>query len=57
MSRLLVLGAALLFILGFGVLTLRAMAEQGVTVAGLLSIFILVMLGVGIFGALRNPPR
>ena len=57
MSRLLVLGAALLFILGFAALTLRAMAEQGVTVAGLLSIFILVLLGVGIFGALRNPPR
>lgn len=57
MTRLLVLAAALLFILGFGFLTLSAMAEQGVTVAGLLSVFILVLLGVGIIGALRSPPR
>jgi hypothetical protein len=56
-SRLLVLAAALVFILGFAVLTLSAIAEQGVTVAGLLSVFILVLLGVGIIGALRNPPR
>jgi hypothetical protein len=33
------------------------MAEQGVTVAGLLSVFILVLLAVGIIGALRNPPQ
>ena len=57
MTRLLVLCAALVFILGFALLTIYAIAEQGFTVAGLLSIFILVLLGVGIIGALRNPPR
>jgi hypothetical protein len=57
MSRLLVLIVALVFILGFAFLTLSAIAEQGVTLASLLSIFILVLLGVGIIGALRNPPR
>ena len=57
MTRLLVLCAALLFIGGFAFLTVSAMAEQGITVAGLLSVFILVLLGVGIIGALRNPPR
>ncbi len=57
MTRLLVLGAALVFIAGFAFLTVRAIAEQGFTVAGGLSIFILVLLGVGIIGALRNPPR
>ena len=51
------LGAAFVFIAGFGFLTLSAMAEQGVTLAGLLSIFILVLLGVGVVGALFNPPR
>jgi hypothetical protein len=56
MRRLVVLGAALTFIAGFAFLTVSALAEQGVTVAGLLSIFILVLLGVGIIGALRNPP-
>ena len=57
MTRLLVLCAALVFILGFAFLTIDAIAEQGFTVAGLLSVFILVLLGVGIIGALRNPPR
>jgi hypothetical protein len=57
MRRIVVLGAALIFIAGFAFLTFRAMAEQGVTVAGLLSVFILVLLGVGIIGALRNPPQ
>ena len=55
MRRVVVLGAALVFIAGFAFLTFRAMAEQGVTVAGLLSVFILVLLAVGIIGALRNP--
>jgi hypothetical protein len=54
--RLLVLSVALVFIAGFGFLTFDAIAEQGVTVAGALSVFILVMLTVGIIGALFNPP-
>lgn len=57
MTRLFVLCAALVFIVGFAYLTFHAVAEQGVTVAGLLSVFILVMLAVGIIGVLRNPPR
>jgi hypothetical protein len=57
MSRLIALLLALLFIAGFAFLTFRAIAEQGVTLAALLSIFILVLLAVGIIGALRNPPR
>jgi hypothetical protein len=57
MTRLFVLCAALVFIVGFAYLTVHAVAEQGVTVAGLLSVFILAMLAVGIIGALRNPPR
>jgi len=58
MTRLLVLGAALIFIAGFAFLTFASIVEQhGITVLGLLSIFIVVLLGVGIVGALRNPPR
>lgn len=57
MTRLIALLLALLFIAGFAFLTFRAFAEQGVTLAGLLSVFILVLLAVGIIGALRNPPR
>ncbi|HMD57502.1 MAG TPA: hypothetical protein VKG82_08535 [Solirubrobacteraceae bacterium] len=53
--RLAVLLTALLFIVGFAALTIGAIAEQGLTVAGLISILILVLLAVGIIGALRNP--
>jgi hypothetical protein len=55
--RTLVLGAALVFIAGFAFLTVAAIIEQGFTPASALSSFILVLLGVGIVGALRNPPR
>lgn len=56
--RLLVMLVLLVFIAGFGFLTFVSIIEQhGVTLGGLLSIFILVLLSVGIVGALRNPPR
>jgi hypothetical protein len=58
MIRILVLGAALVFIAGFAFLTFASIVEQhGVSVLALLSIFIVVLLAVGIVGALRNPPR
>jgi hypothetical protein len=57
LTRLLVFGAALLFIAGFAVLTLSAVAEQGFNVLSAISLFILVLLAVGVIGALRNPPR
>ncbi len=56
-SRLLVLTIALVFIAGFAFLTVAAVIEQGLTVASLISAFILALLGIGIVGALRNPPR
>lgn len=57
MTRILVLGLALVFIAGFAFLTVAAVIEQGFTIASLLSVFILALLGIGIVGALRNPPR
>ncbi|HST34897.1 MAG TPA: hypothetical protein VLJ80_15410 [Solirubrobacteraceae bacterium] len=57
MRRILVLGAVLVFIAGFAFLTVAAAIEQGFTIASLISILILVLLAVGIVGALRNPPR
>ena len=57
MRRQLVLGVALVFIAGFAFLTFSAVVEQGFTLASLLSVLILVLLGIGIVGALRNPPR
>ena len=57
MSRLVVLGVALMFIAFFAFLTVAAIFEQGFTPASAISIFILVLFGIGIVGALRNPPR
>jgi uncharacterized membrane protein len=56
--RILVMLALLVFVAGFAFLTFVSIVEQhGITLGGLLSIFILVLLSVGIVGALRNPPR
>jgi hypothetical protein len=57
MRRNFVLAAVLVFIAGFAFLTVVAVIEQGFTAASFLSILILVLLSVGIVGALRNPPR
>jgi len=57
MRRMLVLGLVLVFIAGMAFLTFTAIVEQGFTLASLLSVLILLMLGIGIVGALRNPPR
>jgi len=57
MTRIVVLGVALLFIAFFAFLTVAAIIEQGVTVASFISAFILALLTIGIVGALRNPPR
>ena len=57
MTRLLVLGAALVFIAGFAFLTFAQVSEQGLTAGSLISGFILLLLLVGIVGAMRNPPR
>jgi hypothetical protein len=57
MTRTVVLFLALVFIAGFAFLTVSAALNQGITIATILSIFILVLLGIGIVGALFNPPR
>jgi hypothetical protein len=57
MRRQVVLGVVLVFIAGFAFLTFSAIVEEGFTLASLLSVLILVLLAVGIVGALRNPPR
>jgi hypothetical protein len=57
MTRIIVLGVVLLFVIGFGFLTLTVISRQGgLTFASLLSLLIVVLLGVGVVGALRNPP-
>ncbi|HEV3047373.1 MAG TPA: hypothetical protein VGY13_08440 [Solirubrobacteraceae bacterium] len=57
MTRLAVLALALVFIAGFAFLTLADISHEGVGAGSVLSVFIIVLLLVGIVGALRNPPR
>jgi Na+/H+ antiporter NhaA len=57
MTRLAVFSIALAFIVGFAFLTISAFAQQGVTVAGVISAFFVLLLAIGIVGALRHPPR
>lgn len=57
MTRVAVLAVALAFILGFAFLTIGGIEQFGLSVQGVLSVIVLVILTVGILGALRNPPR
>jgi predicted PurR-regulated permease PerM len=57
MTRTIVLAVALAFILGFAFLTISSALEQGLTIGSLLAAFIILLLLVGIVGALFNPPR
>jgi hypothetical protein len=56
MSRSIVLVLVLVFIAGFAFLTVASIIEQGLTVAAVLSFFILGLIAIGVVGALRNPP-
>jgi hypothetical protein len=55
--RSLVFLAASLFILAFALLTALYIKSNGVTAVGVIGILILVVIGVGVLGALINPPR
>ena len=57
MTRVLVLALTLVFVVGFAFLTISAVSQQGFTLLSAVSVFVLVLLGVGILGALLNPPR
>jgi hypothetical protein len=57
MTRVAVLAVSLAFILGFAFLTIGGLVQYGLTAEGVLSVFVLVLLTVGVVGALRNPPR
>jgi hypothetical protein len=56
MTRLLVLLAAIVFVAGFGFLTLATIQKEGLSLGSVISAFILLILAVGILGAMRNPP-
>jgi hypothetical protein len=51
------LAIALIFIVFFAALTVDAVAEQGLGVAGVIAILVLAVMAFGIVGALRHPPE
>lgn len=55
--RIVVLTIALLFSLMFAALTVFDFVHYGVTVLGVLAVFIIGVFTIGVVGALRNPPR
>ena len=55
--RNLVLAGSLLIIGGLAFLTAQAIVEDGVTGLAVVSLLILAVLGLGVLGALTQPPR
>jgi hypothetical protein len=57
MTRRVVLGVALAFTTLFAALTLDVIVRTGLDILTLTSLCVLVLLGVGLFGALMEPPE
>jgi hypothetical protein len=55
--RLVVFLAAAVFIAGMATLTALYLANNGVTVVGVLGVLVLIVCGVGVLGAFFHPPR
>lgn len=56
-ARTLILGVALMFILGLGALTVDVMLRHGVDILVVASLLVLAMFLFGIVGALLHPPQ
>jgi hypothetical protein len=56
-ARRIVLGVVLLFVVGMGGLTIQAVADHGFDLLAALSLLVLALFGIGVVGALRNPPE
>ena len=55
--RIVVFTVALVFIAGLGVLTVMDIVKNGVTPIGIVAVLLLVVIMVGVVGALAQPPR
>jgi len=55
--RILVFAAALVFVVGLGVLTVLYLKSNGLTVVGVLGLIVLIVCGVGVLGAILHQPR
>lgn len=57
MARVFVFGSALLFVFVLAALTVVGIEHSGFTAVAVVSILLLIVLAVGIVGAMRHPPR
>jgi hypothetical protein len=55
--RILVFAAALVFVVGLGVLTVLYLKSNGLTVVGVLGLIVLIVCGIGVLGAILHQPR
>jgi hypothetical protein len=55
--RAALLALAIVFCLAFGGMTLTVISESGLTVLTVTSLLIIALVGLGLIGAIRNPPR
>ncbi|MDW5598080.1 hypothetical protein VSS74_27235 [Conexibacter stalactiti] len=56
-ARNVILGVSLLLIAALAFFTVRDLIVNGITLMGLVSLPIVVILGVGVIGAMAQPPR
>jgi hypothetical protein len=57
-TRVLILLVAALFVVGLAFLTLHTIvAQKGISIGTVVSVFVVVLMGVGIFGALLDRRR
>lgn len=55
--RYVVFAAALVFVAGLALLTALYLANNGITVVGVLGLGVLIVCGIGVIGSLLHPPR
>jgi hypothetical protein len=55
--RFVVFGFALVFIITMATLTALDISKNGITGLGIVGIFVVVVVGVGVIGALTEPPK
>jgi quinol-cytochrome oxidoreductase complex cytochrome b subunit len=55
--RIVVFALALVFIVGMAVLTVLDISRNGITGLGVVGVFVVIVVGVGVIGALTESPR
>ncbi len=56
MGRAVVMWLVALFLAGFAFLTVRGIIRHGLSFEAVVSVLVLLLLGIGIVGAMRHPP-